>query len=71
MRKRISISAVLFCLCLVVVLALLNLNSLINRNKHYFLAQAERALGRKVSAGDVGVTLWGCRAAAEQLYHVG
>jgi uncharacterized protein involved in outer membrane biogenesis len=59
MRKWIIISAVLFGLCLVVVLALLNLNSLINRNKDYFLAQAERALGRKVSVGDVGVTLWG------------
>jgi uncharacterized protein involved in outer membrane biogenesis len=59
MRKWIIISAVLFCLCLVVVFALLNLNSLINRNKDYFLAQAERALGRKVSVGDVGVTLWG------------
>jgi AsmA protein len=59
MRKWIIIGAVLFCLCLVVVLALLNLNSLINRNKDYFLAQAERALGRKVSVGDVGVTLWG------------
>jgi uncharacterized protein involved in outer membrane biogenesis len=59
MRKWIIISAVLFCLCLVVVFALLNLNSLINRNKDYFLAQAEQALGRKVSVGDVGVTLWG------------
>ena len=59
MRKWIIISAVLFCLCLVVGVALLNLNSLINRNKDYFLAQAEQALGRKVSVGDVGVTLWG------------
>jgi AsmA protein len=59
MRKWIIIGAVLFCLCLVVVLALLNLNSLINRNKGYFLAQAERALGRKVSVGDVGLNLWG------------
>jgi uncharacterized protein involved in outer membrane biogenesis len=59
MRKWIIIGAVLFCLCLVVVLALLNLNSLINRNKGYFLAQAERALARKVSVGDVGLNLWG------------
>ena len=57
--RKIIVSAVLLSLCLVVVLALLNLNSLINRNKDYFLAQAERALGRKVSVGDVGVTLWG------------
>ncbi len=59
MRKWIIISAVLLFVCAIVVLALLNLNSLINRNKDYFLAQAEQALGRKVSVGDVGVTLWG------------
>jgi AsmA protein len=59
MRKWIIISAVLFAFCAIVVLALLNLNSLINRNKDYFLSQAEQALGRKVSVGDVGVTLWG------------
>jgi hypothetical protein len=57
--RKIIVSAVLLSLCLVVVLVLLNLNSLINRNKDYFLAQAERALGRKVTVGDVGVTLWG------------
>ncbi|HEX9273633.1 MAG TPA: hypothetical protein VGA01_15630 [Candidatus Binatia bacterium] len=59
MRKWIIISAVLFAFCAIFVLALLNLNSLINRNKDYFLSQAEQALGRKVSVGDVGVTLWG------------
>jgi uncharacterized protein involved in outer membrane biogenesis len=59
MRKWIVMGAVLFAFCAVVVLALLNLNSLINRNKDYFLGQAERTLGRKVSVGDVGVTLWG------------
>ena len=59
MRKWIIIGAVLFALCAIVVLALLNLNSLINRNKEYFLGQAEQALGLRVSVGDVGVTLWG------------
>ena len=59
MRKWIIVGAVLFAFCAIVVLALLNLNSLINRNKDYFLGQAEQALGRKVSVGDVGVTLWG------------
>src|SRR5499426_2409149 len=59
MRKWIIIGTVLFAFCAVVVLALLNLNSLINRNKGYFLSQAEQALGRKVSVGDVGLTLWG------------
>src|SRR5262245_56751738 len=59
MRKWIIIGSVLFALCAIVVVALLNLNSLINRNKDYFLGQAEQALGRKLSVGDVGVTLWG------------
>ena len=59
MRKWIIIGTVLFVFCTIVVVALLNLNSLINRNKDYFLSQAEQALGRKVSVGDVGVTLWG------------
>ena len=59
MRKWIIVSAVLFVFCAIVVLALLNLNSLINRNKDYFLTQAEQALRRKVSVGDVGLTLWG------------
>src|SRR5262245_6543753 len=59
MRKWIIVGTILFALCAVVVLALLNLNSLINRNKDYFLGQAEQALGRKLSVGDVGVTLWG------------
>lgn len=59
MRKWIILGAVLFAFCAVVVFALLNLNSLVNRNKDFFLSQAEQALGRKVSVGDVGVTLWG------------
>ena len=59
MRKWMIVGAVLFVSCAIVVLALLNLNSLINRNKDYFLGQAEQALGRKVSVGDVGLTLWG------------
>lgn len=59
MRKWMIVGAVLFVSCAVVVLALLNLNSLINRNKGYLLSQAEHALGRKVAVGDVGLTLWG------------
>jgi AsmA protein len=59
MRKWIILGAGLLVLCLIVVVALWNLNSLVNRNKDYFLSQAEQALGRKVSVGDVGVTLWG------------
>jgi uncharacterized protein involved in outer membrane biogenesis len=59
MRKWIIIGTVLFVLCAMLLLAVWNLNSLINRNKDYLLEQAERALGRKVTVGNVAVTLWG------------
>jgi uncharacterized protein involved in outer membrane biogenesis len=58
MRKWIIVSVILTFLVVIVVLGLWNLNSLINRNKGYFLDQAQSALGRKVSVGEVGVTLW-------------
>lgn len=58
MRKWLIAGVVLLCLCVIVVLALLNLNGLINRNKDYLLSQAQQALGRKVSVGEIGMTLW-------------
>lgn len=59
MRKWIIVGAVLLSLGAILVLALVNLNSLINRNKTYLLDQAQQALGRKVSVGEAEVTLWG------------
>ncbi|HEY3305070.1 MAG TPA: AsmA family protein [Candidatus Binatia bacterium] len=60
MRKWILIPGVVLLVLIVVpALALVNLNSLINRNKDYLLARAEEALGRKVAVGEIGVTLWG------------
>lgn len=59
MRKWIISGVVLLLLIVVVVVAVLNLNALIKRNKDYLLSQAEQALGRKVTVGDVDVTLWG------------
>jgi len=38
--------------------ALLNINSLIERNKTYLLDRAEQALGRKISVGEVEATLF-------------
>lgn len=58
MRKWLITGIVLLSFCAVVALALLNLNSLINRNKDYLLTQAEQALGRKVTVGEIAVTLW-------------
>ncbi|MFQ5899656.1 MAG: AsmA-like C-terminal region-containing protein [Candidatus Methylomirabilia bacterium] len=58
-RKLTIATVILLILSGLVVLALLNLGRLVNRNKDYLLAQAEQALGRKVAVGDIGVTLWG------------
>lgn len=58
MRKWVITGIVLLSFCAVVAVALLNLNSLVNRNKHYLLAQAQEALGRKVAVGEIAVTLW-------------
>ena len=58
MRKSMIAGMVLIFLCVIVVLALLSVNSLINRNKDYLVNRAEQALGRKVSVGKVGVSLW-------------
>jgi len=57
MRKWIIAASALLLLCVVAFVALLNLNALIKRNKDFLLAQAEQALGRKVSVGEARVTL--------------
>jgi len=57
MRKWIIGVTVLIVLSVVVVVALvLNVNSLIARNKDYLIGQAEQALGRKISVGEVEAT---------------
>jgi uncharacterized protein involved in outer membrane biogenesis len=58
MRKWVIAGIALFTLCAAVLIAVLNINSLINRNRGYLLARAEEALGRKITAGDIEFTLW-------------
>src|SRR5436305_3495749 len=60
MRKWI-IGGVVVLLILVIVagVALVSLNGLIDRNKEYILAQVKEAVGRDVTVGDIGVSLWG------------
>ena len=58
MRKWITGGAILAATIIVVVALLLNINSLITRNKDYLIGQAEQALGRKISVGDVEATFW-------------
>ncbi|MFQ5848528.1 MAG: AsmA family protein [Candidatus Methylomirabilales bacterium] len=59
MRKLSIAAVILLILGALITFALMNLGSLVNRNKDYILAQAEQALGRKVAVDDIGVTLWG------------
>lgn len=58
MRKWILLGVLLLAVVSVAALALLNLNSLINRNRDYLLLQAEQALGRRVSVGEMELTFW-------------
>jgi AsmA protein len=57
MRKRI-IGAVVLALSGVVVLTVLNVNSLVRRNEDFLIAHMEQALGRKITVDKIEVTLW-------------
>ena len=56
MRKRI-IGAVVLALSGVLVLAVLNVNFLVRRNKDYLIDRLELAFGRKITADKIEVTL--------------
>ncbi|HEX9878563.1 MAG TPA: AsmA family protein, partial [Candidatus Binatia bacterium] len=58
MRKWLIGGTIVIFLCVIAVLVLLNLNTLIERNRDRIIAQAEQALGRKVKVGEIGVSLW-------------
>ena len=58
MRKWITGGAILGVTIIVATALVLNLHSLIKRNKDYLIGQAEQALGRKITVGDVETTLW-------------
>ncbi|HXV47765.1 MAG TPA: AsmA family protein [Candidatus Binatia bacterium] len=59
MRKWIIAGVVLLALGVIAIALVLNLNSLIARNKDYLIAQAEQTLGRKIKVGTVEATLFG------------
>jgi uncharacterized protein involved in outer membrane biogenesis len=58
MRKWYIAGAVLLVLGTAAVVALFNLNALIKQNREFLLAQAEQALGRKITAGDFELTIF-------------
>ena len=58
MRKWLITSSILLVLIVVALIALLNVNALIARNKGYLIEQAEGALGRKISVDQVQATIF-------------
>jgi len=58
MRKWIIAGVVALALTVVAAVTLVNLNSLIARNREYLIGQAEQALGRKISVGEIEATLF-------------
>ncbi len=60
MRKvLIAAVAIIAVIILVTLLALANLNRLVNGNKDYLLARAQESMGRTMTVGKIGLTLWG------------
>ena len=58
MRKWMIPGFILVGLGVAAIVAVLNVNSFIKRNKDYLLDQAEQALNRKISVGEAEVTLF-------------
>ena len=59
MRKWMIVGLVILLLCVVAFVAVLNVNSLVKRNKDYLLDQAQQALQRKITVGDMEATIFG------------
>jgi len=60
MKKWLGIAGIaVLALVILTVIALANLNSLINSHKDYLLARAQESMGRTMSVGEIAVTLWG------------
>ncbi len=58
MRKGIIAGVIAIALVGFAIAALLNLNSLIARNRDFLIGQAQQALGRKLSVGEIEATLF-------------
>ena len=58
MRKWIIAGVVAVTLAAVSVAMLINLNALVQRNRDFLIGQAEQALGRKISVGEIETTLF-------------
>jgi uncharacterized protein involved in outer membrane biogenesis len=59
MKKLIIGGVVLLVIAAVVIVAMVNLNGIVNRNKEFLLSRAEQSIGRAVSVEKIAVTLRG------------
>ncbi len=59
MKKFLVVAIILVVIVGAIALLVMNLEGIVNKNKDFILTRAETALGRKVSIGDIGVTLRG------------
>ena len=57
--RKAAFLGISLCGVVLIVLALVNLNSIIEHNKNALISRVELALGRKLSVGSVHVSLWG------------
>jgi uncharacterized protein involved in outer membrane biogenesis len=61
------ITGLLLAACALLILALLNVDYLAQRNKNYLLAKAGQSLGCNIAAKRAGVTLWPVSARLEDV----
>lgn len=58
MRKLIIIGIIFLVFAVGIVITLMNLNTIVNKNKQTILARTENILQRKISVDDIRVSLW-------------
>ena len=58
MRKWIIGGSVLLLLFIAFLVALLNINAYVERNRDYLIEQAQNALNRRISVGEIEVSIW-------------
>ena len=52
------VGGILLILVIAAVVAVLNINSYIQRNREYLIQQAEKSVGREIEVQDIEVNLW-------------
>jgi uncharacterized protein involved in outer membrane biogenesis len=59
MRRWVFIGGgMLLVFCIAIVVAVLNINSYVQRNRDYLLQQAEKAIGRQIEVDNLEINIW-------------